>query len=558
VVLSGGLFGNLVVFGDSLSDVGNLGLTDNNVETPSPPYYNGHFSNGPLWVDTLASYLGAPPLQPSYVGGMDYAWGGAPLALSFGGYPPSIPEQIGQYLNNLAAAHATIAANDVFAAWAGTNDYLSTFLGANGPINPIDPAASASALAGALQTLVTAGARTVVVANLPLLGNMPYMRATDAFYQEGGALTASANAWSMTYNSNLAADLTALSGAKVVLVDVAGLEDQVSQNPAQYGFTNTTGAVGPFNAPNGGLITSITVPDPQDYFYFDGVHPTTKAQQLIGSTAAQDLFATLTVPAPAVTSVTVNGRTAPVLSASESGNTVTITTDGPHGFTAGPSAVIAGVGGGYDGTYIIASVPNTNTFTYILSTPNLATVTDRGTATVAGSSTGLLSGAQRSMVDSIVYVFNQHVTLAAGAFSIAVHAGQTGTVPTLSWASPDGGTTWIVTFSGSGVIANSIANGVYDLTLNAAAVSAVSGGGTLAASRLDTFYRLYGDTLGTGHQRVNLTDYNTFAGAYATRSTDAGFLAYLDENDDGRINLTDYSAFAGDYGTRYTGFTPTV
>src|SRR4051812_24277895 len=62
------LAGNLVVFGDSLSDVGNLSLSNGNIETPSPPYFAGRFSNGPLWVDTLASSLGEPPLQPSYVG----------------------------------------------------------------------------------------------------------------------------------------------------------------------------------------------------------------------------------------------------------------------------------------------------------------------------------------------------------------------------------------------------------------------------------------------------------------------------------------------------------
>jgi phospholipase/lecithinase/hemolysin len=299
--------GGLVVFGDSLSDVGNLSLSDGNVETPSPPYYDGRFSNGPLWVETLATYLGDPPLQPSSVGGTDYAWGGAQVA--FPGYPPSIPQQISQYLDSLAAAGQTIAANDVFAVWAGTNDYFGTFLGANGPTNPIDPAASASALTDALQTLVTAGARTLVVNNLPLLGNSPYFQATDAFYQQGGALVASANAWTAIFNSDVATGLKALSGANVVLVDVAGLEEQVIQYPAQFGFTNTSGAVGPFPAPYGGLINSVTVSDPQDYFFFDGVHPTTKAQQLIGMTAAQDLG----VAAPAApTGLTATATTSQV------------------------------------------------------------------------------------------------------------------------------------------------------------------------------------------------------------------------------------------------------
>jgi hypothetical protein len=36
--------------------------------------------------------------------------------------------------------------------------------------------------------------------------------------------------------------------------------------------------------------------------------------------------------------------------------------------------------------------------------------------------------------------------------------GEGGIVPTVAYASPDGGFTWVVTFSGSGVVGNSIAN----------------------------------------------------------------------------------------------------
>ena len=57
------------------------------------------------------------------------------------------------------------------------------------------------------------------------------------------------------------------------------------------------------------------------------------------------------------------------------------------------------------------------------------------------------------MVDTIVYKFNQAVTLGANAFTVAVHSGLTGTVPTVSYSSPDGGFTWFLTFSGAGVSA---------------------------------------------------------------------------------------------------------
>lgn len=56
-------FDALVVFGDSYCDVGNLFLATGGAE-PVAPYYNGRFSNGPIWLDHVAGFLGVP-LQPS-------------------------------------------------------------------------------------------------------------------------------------------------------------------------------------------------------------------------------------------------------------------------------------------------------------------------------------------------------------------------------------------------------------------------------------------------------------------------------------------------------------
>ena len=64
------------MFGDSLSDVGNVYLATNGIE-PASPYVDGQFSNGPVWVQDLAARLGLPALTPSLAGGSDYAFGGA-------------------------------------------------------------------------------------------------------------------------------------------------------------------------------------------------------------------------------------------------------------------------------------------------------------------------------------------------------------------------------------------------------------------------------------------------------------------------------------------------
>src|SRR5271156_6180365 len=85
----------LYVFGDSYCDVGNLYLATGGAEA-APPYYDGRFSNGPIWLDHVAGFLGVP-LQASLLGGTDYAFGGAwvtePQSIPGGGTIPSVPEQ---------------------------------------------------------------------------------------------------------------------------------------------------------------------------------------------------------------------------------------------------------------------------------------------------------------------------------------------------------------------------------------------------------------------------------------------------------------------------------
>ena len=64
--------------------------------------------------------------------------------------------------------------------------------------------------------------------------------------------------------------------------------------------------------------------------------------------------------------------------ATESGNTVTITTSAAHNFVVGQTVVIAGITPtGYNGTFTITSVPTPTTFTYTNPTSGLAASTVR-------------------------------------------------------------------------------------------------------------------------------------------------------------------------------------
>jgi hypothetical protein len=282
-----------------------------------------------------------------------------------------------------------------------------------------------------------------------------------------------------------------------------------------------------------------------------------------------------------VNSVNINQGTDPIISASNpSAGLLSFTTDGPNNFVAGDNVLVAGINSTYNGAWVVNTV-GTNSFTVLDgSVTGQGTVIRTGTATDvnAGDTGELVNGtaggghsasfnSQRSMVDSIVYTFNQAVTLSqagvanGNAFSITGAGPNAGTaVPTWTYNSPDGGFTWVVTFSGTNVTGNSIANGEWQIVLNAAAVTANVGGGTLAASETDKFYRLFGDTVGNSHHRVNVTDNTPWQNTVGSNSTQAAFLAYFDSNDDGRINVTDNTPWQNDLGTIFSlsGFTPTI
>src|SRR3954470_21571091 len=70
-------FSNVVVFGDSLSDIGNIAQAPL-INTPGPYYWNGRFSNGPVYAESFTSGLGLSSLARSTSsGGNDFAYGGA-------------------------------------------------------------------------------------------------------------------------------------------------------------------------------------------------------------------------------------------------------------------------------------------------------------------------------------------------------------------------------------------------------------------------------------------------------------------------------------------------
>jgi hypothetical protein len=171
-----------------------------------------------------------------------------------------------------------------------------------------------------------------------------------------------------------------------------------------------------------------------------------------------------------------------------------------------------------------------------------------------------LAGAQRSMVDSIVYTFSEPVTIAGAAgFTFTVindGSSDAGGIAPSYFVRPipdTNDTQWVVTFSGS--MGNSVVNGAYTVTINPAAVTSANGI-DLTAGETDTFFRLYGDLRGT--MSVTGADNTLFGRAFGSTNLAANFVAALDYSDSGQISGADNTQFGRDFGLVYSGFTPTI
>ena len=120
---------SIFAFGDSLSDAGNLFSEDGGI-APVPPYVDGHFSNGPTWVEDLSQMLGLGPMKPFLTSndGTNYAFGGAQTGTTDINPPnPSspihidLPDQINAYdLLNPAPVKGALSPGRV---WPGRHSH---------------------------------------------------------------------------------------------------------------------------------------------------------------------------------------------------------------------------------------------------------------------------------------------------------------------------------------------------------------------------------------------------------------------------------------------------
>ncbi|HEY8228960.1 MAG TPA: autotransporter domain-containing protein [Rhodanobacteraceae bacterium] len=342
-----GPFDHMVVFGDSLSDDGNLSLA-----LQLPQIVRFTTNPGQTSVENVADFFGMP-MTPALAGGSDFAFGGAGLVNNSPGTPlsvPVLPAQLGMYLQ---ATGGQADPNTLYAVWGGANDIFygatSAAAGATaqqliqqtiqqmvqqaitGNVIPNDPTAIAAYTAqitpvvtqqvtaqveatagvtslmtpdqvqaniqqaaatelGMIDQLGKAGARYVMVSNLPNIGATPEAMA------QGATASAQLTGLTLTFNNTLNTGL-AKAGVNIIPVNTFALLSELIADPSRYGFTNVTqpactgSSFGCLPAGTPGATSTYQPGTENTYLFADGVHPTTATHAMLAQYAESIIIA---------------------------------------------------------------------------------------------------------------------------------------------------------------------------------------------------------------------------------------------------------------------------
>jgi phospholipase/lecithinase/hemolysin len=304
-------FSQIIIFGDSLSDTGNVrdrtdSKTGGTAQFPSGTfnYSDGRWTNSSdtdpgsgtyvgVWHEQLArTFLNITAATHSLGGGTNYAFGGATTnngtheetvhtSPVFGDITITI-DDMGEQMDDYLAARP-IDPNALYVVWGGGNDLFNDDSAAN-------VSATAARATALMRRLAIAGAKYIMVPNVPPLGIIPK-------YIGAPLMQKSLSAASAFYRKELQAKLTASLGElasmgitpTVYPVDAWTNTIRVIAYPERYGFTNVT------NTSRG--ASSV---DPDNFLFWDDKHPTTAAHYQTAKGAHDALTLPFTPPGKAV------------------------------------------------------------------------------------------------------------------------------------------------------------------------------------------------------------------------------------------------------------------
>ncbi len=269
---------NVYIFGDSLSDTGNLGAVIGGIPAP---YYNNRISNGPVAVDLLTAKMGLNAKASLYLLGLNagdnYSVAGAKASSA---EPIDLDAQILAFQSN----HGFTAPEDaLYIIFIGGNDVRAALYEPDDVIAKTIIKTAIKKVKNAVNILNQMGARSFLVINVPDIGSIPetHLIATAT---ANPALIKRATKFTKRYNKMLHKLIKKIKhndDIEVTEFDLRKLFANVFVNAAASGFTNTTDAC--FSS-----MTFTFHPDcnyglnADQFIFFDEIHPTKRVHAIFG------------------------------------------------------------------------------------------------------------------------------------------------------------------------------------------------------------------------------------------------------------------------------------
>jgi phospholipase/lecithinase/hemolysin len=304
-------FSKIVIFGDSLSDTGNVrdrtdSKTGGTVQYPSGTfnYSDGRWTNSSdtdpgsgtyagVWHEQLArTFLKIPAATFSLGGGTNYAFGGATtnngthdeivVSPPFFGDVTITIDDMGRQMDDYLASHV-VDPNALYVVWGGGNDLFNDDSAAN--VN-----ATAARAIALMSRLANAGAKYIMVPNIPPLGLIPKYSGDPA---KQTSLSRAAAHYRNELTTGLTAALSNLASQGITPtlypVDAWTNTIRVMTYPSRYGFINISSSVQDRSGAN-----------PDQYLFWDDKHPTTAGHYQTAKGANDALTLPFTPPGKAV------------------------------------------------------------------------------------------------------------------------------------------------------------------------------------------------------------------------------------------------------------------
>lgn len=252
----------IIVFGDSLSDTHNLNNLTHGLVPNAGSWFLGRFSNGPVWPEYLEKGVGLTV----------YNWAVAGAATDQKLVIPGFTQQVDSWISMMRSAKNYDPGQSLFYLMIGVNDLINY---------DRTPDQSLTTIEEGLRKLLGAGARKIVISNLPDATRGPVFR----IRRDGAAMAARIDEFNARL-PQLVDKLEADYPNTMAWFDANTFFKQILDTPEQAGFDDTEQSclrIDNDSSLNYALKHDRRAGCTADTFVFwDTLHPTTRMHQKIG------------------------------------------------------------------------------------------------------------------------------------------------------------------------------------------------------------------------------------------------------------------------------------